>query len=177
MIALILARSVRRDLLAYELSAPITDDATSSSAADEHGWKLVRHDVFRALAVGAGAQVLSVVSATSALGAAGFTSPSARGSLLTAAVLLYLLSAGVAGYAAVRTLAACHAGGATGSERLVNASWRRVCLRTAALPPGAIALSLAVVNVAVRAAGDAGGAVPMSLFASLFVLVRFLSSP
>jgi transmembrane 9 superfamily protein 2/4 len=191
---------VRRDLLAYDLAAAAglesgSVDASDASAsvtsprpsAGDEGWKLVRGDVFRppphaewlAVGAGSGAQVLCVVGATATLGALGFMSPSARGSLLTAAVLSYLLSAGAAGAAAVRTLAWAHAGGGGAASppgaaavAAVSSGWRRVCLRTAACLPSAAAAALAAVNVVARAAGDAGGAVPASLFISLFFLVR-----
>jgi hypothetical protein len=209
LIALILARAVRRDLLAYDLAAAagleggssdehacetsstaaaaVSSPSSSSPGAGDEGWKLVRGDVFRpppraewlAVGAGSGAQVLCVVFATALLGALGFMSPSARGSLLTAAVLSYLLSAGAAGAAAVRTLAWAHAGGGgaaappgAAAAAAVALGWRRVCLRTAACLPSAAAAALAAVNVAARAAGDAGGAVPGSLFISLFFLVR-----
>lgn len=195
-IAFVLLRAVRRDLLAYELASGSSADSGDGGIADE-GWKLLRSDVFRpppaadwlAVAVGSGAQVLCCVAATGVLALLGFMSPSSRGALLTATVLIYFLSAGVAGYAAVRTLAAAHAGAGAplvpasaagdaaasvpaSSVGAVAREWRRVALRTAAALPGGAAATLAAVNVAVRAAGDASGAVPASLFAGLFGLVR-----
>jgi len=120
-IALILARAVRRDLLAVD-SAPGLEGGAGASdghCGEDAAWKKLRSDAFRApdaadwLAVGcgSGAQVLCVAFATAALAALGFASPASRGALLTSALLLYPLSAGAAGYASVRALAWAHAGG------------------------------------------------------------------
>jgi len=178
LIALYILRAVRRDLLAYHSACDAEQDAVPGDAG---GWKLICNDVFRApphadwlaVAVGSDAQVLMVAFSTASLASLGFMSPSARGALLSAVILLYLLSIGVGGYAAVRCLACLHA--SSGVLPLPN--WRAVSLRTAALLPGAAAVVLALINISVRAAGDAAGAVPASLFLSLFSIWCFASVP
>jgi transmembrane 9 superfamily member 2/4 len=79
------------------------------------------------LQVGSGAQILCTAVVTLLLAAAGFLSPAARGSLLTAAIVLYPLLAITAGYTAVvlwSSMQRSHAGGTS------------VCLKTACFFPG-----------------------------------------
>ena len=189
LIALILARAVRRDLLTLELNL----EAPAADASEDAGWKLLRSDAFRApdaaewlaVAAGSGAQVLCVAVATAMLGALGFASPASRGAALTSALLLYPLSAGAGGFAAVRVLAWAHAGGGSpgappGAAAAAAAArgWRTASLRTATLLPGFAAACAAMVNVAVHhSGGDASGAVPLSLFAALFALWALVSLP
>jgi transmembrane 9 superfamily protein 2/4 len=194
LIALILARAVRRDLLTLELGAGLEAGGDASrTVGEDAGWKLLRSDAFRApegadwLAVGAGsgAQVLCVTFATAVLGALGFASPASRGALLTTALLLYPLSAGAAGYVAVRALAWAHAGAGppggppgAAAAAAVAAGWRTAALRTASLLSGFAAASATAVNIAVRfSGGEASGAVPFSLFSALFALWFLVSLP
>ena len=130
-VAVILMRTVRRDLAKYEellIEGP--------EAKEESGWKLVSGDVFRApaaaqdLAVqfGSGVQIFSTFAVTLVLASAGFLSPASRGALLTCAIVLYLLLAVTAGYAAVWLWS-----NATKSLE----GWTGVCLKTACYFPGA----------------------------------------
>ncbi|KAG2488875.1 hypothetical protein HYH03_012670 [Edaphochlamys debaryana] len=85
------------------------DDELCNKPA-EAGWKYLHGDVFRSppqynlfsAIMGVGAQVLAMVTCALALGSAGIFHPYDRGGLLTACVVLYALSAGIAGYVSGR---------------------------------------------------------------------------
>lgn len=76
---------------------------------EESGWKMVSGDVFRApssplslcVQIGSGVQILASGFITLLFAALGFLSPASRGSLLTAALVMYLLLSVAAGYSAV----------------------------------------------------------------------------
>ena len=76
---------------------------------EESGWKMVSGDVFRApssplslcVQIGSGVQILASGFITLLFAALGFLSPASRGSLLTGALVMYLLLSVAAGYAAV----------------------------------------------------------------------------
>jgi hypothetical protein len=83
----------------------------SAEAADpeeEGGWKLLHADVFRppehlmlfSAAIGTGTQVLAMVGSILCLALVGTFYPGNRGALYTAAIVLYYLTGGVAGYVA-----------------------------------------------------------------------------
>lgn len=81
--------------------------------------------------VGSGAQILCTAVVTLLLAAAGFLSPAARGSLLTVAIVLYLLLAITAGYVAVVLWSNMQRSIAGGTS---------VCLKTACYFPGGFAI-------------------------------------
>eukprot|EP00955_Chlamydomonas_euryale_P027260 287338-Chlamydomonas_euryale.AAC.2 len=88
LVAVVLIRTVRRDLAKYEA---LLVEPAAADARDEAGWKLVAGDVCRAprgsrmlaVALGSGAQVLCTNAVSLLLAALGFLSPAARGALLT----------------------------------------------------------------------------------------------
>jgi hypothetical protein len=79
------------------------------------------------LQVGSGAHILCTAAATLLLATPGFLSPGARGSLLTAAVVLYPLLSITAGYTAVR---------AWSNMQRSNVGSTSVSLKTACFFPG-----------------------------------------
>lgn len=131
-VAVILMRTVRRDLAKYEELLIEGQD----SSKEESGWKLLAGDVFRApsslpdLAVqlGSGTQIFATFLVTLVLAAAGFLSPASRGALLTSSIVLYLLLAISAGYIAVLFWANTTRG---------HDGWTGICLKTACYFPGA----------------------------------------
>ena len=88
---------------------PPTAAAGNGQEVEESGWKMVSGDVFRAPAsplmlcvqVGSGVQILASCFITLLFAALGFLSPASRGSLLTGALVMYLLLSVAAGYSAV----------------------------------------------------------------------------
>ncbi|KAG2241323.1 hypothetical protein Bca52824_096694 [Brassica carinata] len=103
MVAMIMLRTLYRDISRYELE-------TQEEAQEETGWKLVHGDVFRiptnsdllCVYVGTGVQCLGMVFVTMIFAMLGFLSPSNRGGLMTAMLLLWVFMGLFAGYASSR---------------------------------------------------------------------------
>ncbi|KAL7581193.1 hypothetical protein ACA910_005979 [Epithemia clementina (nom. ined.)] len=107
----ILVRNLRRDIAAYNALSAIADEEEEDEKEDEKGWKLVHADVFRppqeqpmlyCVFLGSGAQLLVTVLFAIVLSAVGFLSPARRGSLMTAFLVVYMLSGVFAGYISSR---------------------------------------------------------------------------
>ncbi|GMI68435.1 transmembrane nine 7 [Hibiscus trionum] len=92
MLAVIMMRTLYRDISNYNQLE------TQDEAQEETGWKLVHADVFRAsinydllcVYVGTGVQIFSMTLVTMIFALLGFLSPSNRGGLMTAMVLLWV---------------------------------------------------------------------------------------
>uniref|UniRef100_A0A0N5AMH5 Transmembrane 9 superfamily member n=1 Tax=Syphacia muris TaxID=451379 RepID=A0A0N5AMH5_9BILA len=101
MVGMILIKTLHRDITRYN---------RLEDAQEEVGWKLVHGDVFRpprnalflSVFVGSGCQILFMVAVTLVFACLGFLSPANRGSLMTFALVLYVLFAVVAGYVSAR---------------------------------------------------------------------------
>lgn len=99
MLGLIIMRALRKDIARYN-----ADDA--EDLQEDFGWKLVHGDVFRSpprfdvlsAMVGSGYQLFWMVLVTLVIALLGFLSPSSRGSLATAMLLLYVVFGFSAGY-------------------------------------------------------------------------------
>ena len=104
MIAMILLRTLHRDIARYNQLENEED------AQEEFGWKLVHGDVFRpptsalflSVFVGTGSQLLCCSFITLAVACFGFLSPANRGSLMTFALVWYVLLSIVSGYISAR---------------------------------------------------------------------------
>jgi transmembrane 9 superfamily protein 2/4 len=104
MVAMIMLRLLHKDLNRYN------NPENPNEAQEETGWKLVHADVCRkpdfpallAAVVGSGSQLLCMAGLTLAFACIGFLSPSNRGALLTAMILLYVLLGSYCGYVAAR---------------------------------------------------------------------------
>ncbi|CBK25367.2 uncharacterized protein [Blastocystis hominis] len=102
---IIILRTLSRDILMYN---SITEDERIETV-EEGGWKLIHGDVFRppegsdvfASLVGVGV-VLFTMLMVIVLAAAGVLSPKYRGSIMTAAVILFVFMGFVAGYSSSR---------------------------------------------------------------------------
>merc|ERR1719424_2555056 len=89
MVAMILLRTLHRDISKYNESFNIAE-MTAEEAAEESGWKLVHGDVFRppayanifAVVLGSGMQIIAMSVITMVFAAFGFLSPEHRGALL-----------------------------------------------------------------------------------------------
>jgi transmembrane 9 superfamily protein 2/4 len=136
MIAMILARNLRRDISQYN-RVPTDDDDDGdigTQPSEETGWKLVHQDVFRppktlpmllCVFVGSGVQVLVMALATIAFAAVGFISPANRGSLMFVMLLLFVLMGAFAGYHCARLY-----------KSFKGQRWQRATVATALLFPG-----------------------------------------
>ena len=96
----ILLRVLKNDFVKYT-----RDDAELGEEADESGWKYLHGDVFRfpphinlfAACLGVGTQVLVIAMCVFGLSLVGAFYPYNRGAMLSACVVLYALTAGIAG--------------------------------------------------------------------------------
>lgn len=171
--AMIFVRTVRRDLAQYE--ELIMESGTTSDIKEEAGWKLVAGDVFRAplystslaVRVGTGAQIALTTSFTVFFAMVGFLSPASRGSLVSALLILYLLSASSAGFVAVWL---------SGIMKRTHEEWRGLCWRVSTYFPGLLFVVFTTVNILVKHTGSTM-AVPLRTFFSLFSLWFLISIP
>ncbi|KAG2491788.1 hypothetical protein HYH03_009948 [Edaphochlamys debaryana] len=175
-VGMILVRTVRRDLAKYE--ALVVDGGAPGGGGperEEAGWKLVAGDVFRppanpamlAVQVGTGFQILATSLVTLVLAALGFLSPAARGALLTAGMVAFVLLAGLAGFAGV------YAWGLM--ERSFN-NWQGVAARMAVYYPGINFFIFTVLNMAIHHTGSTG-AVPLGMYFSLVAAWFLVATP
>mmetsp|Transcript_22340 Transcript_22340/g.31269 ORF Transcript_22340/g.31269 Transcript_22340/m.31269 type:complete len:598 (+) Transcript_22340:105-1898(+) len=99
-LAIIMMRILRKDFARY------MEDPEDAGDDEEVGWKRIHGDVFRpppflmlfTAMVGSGAQILTLACGLLVLSLVGMFYPGNRGALYVAAIVLYALTAGVAGY-------------------------------------------------------------------------------
>ncbi|KAH6790920.1 Endomembrane protein 70 protein family [Perilla frutescens var. frutescens] len=158
MVAMIMLRTLYRDISRYN------ELETQEEAQEETGWKLVHADVFRApsnsdllcVYVGTGLQFLGMVVVTMIFAVLGFLSPSNRGGLMTAMLLLWAFMGIFAGYAAARLY-----------KMFKGTEWKRIALHTSFLFPAAVFAIFFVLNALIWGQ-KSSGAVP---FGTMFALV------
>ncbi len=105
MVAMILLRTVHKDLAKYNSAQNASDDVE-----EEFGWKLVHGDVFRpptqclllSVFCGSGVQIGAMSLITLVLACLGFLSPASRGALMTTALVCYVFLGTTAGYISAR---------------------------------------------------------------------------
>eukprot|EP00882_Tetradesmus_deserticola_P003503 GHRQ01003706.1.p1 GENE.GHRQ01003706.1~~GHRQ01003706.1.p1 ORF type:complete len:729 (+),score=377.08 GHRQ01003706.1:96-2189(+) len=171
LVAMILIRTVRRDLAKYE---QLMVDG-SSDMKDEAGWKLLTGDAFRAptngksLAVhfGSGVQMLLVSLVTLLLATLGFLSPASRGALLTTTIILFVLLSFVAGGSAVALW---------GVMVRTYEGWVGVALHVSFFLPGIVMLIFTVLNIALKHTGSLG-AVPAGIYFTIVAIWFLVSVP
>ncbi|KAI3454010.1 hypothetical protein Pfo_010673 [Paulownia fortunei] len=158
MVAMIMLRTLYRDISRYN------ELETQEEAQEETGWKLVHADVFRppsnsdllCVYVGTGVQFLGMVLVTMIFAVLGFLSPSNRGGLMTAMLLLWVFMGLFAGYAAARLY-----------KMFKGTEWKKIALRTSFLFPAAVFSIFFVLNAFIWGQ-KSSGAVP---FGTMFALV------
>jgi hypothetical protein len=99
-LAITLLRILRADCARYMRDPEEGDDV--DAVEEDSGWKVVHGDVFRppqsvsllAATLGNGAQIGAIVLGTLMLGAAGFIYPYSRGTMYSAAIALFAITAG-----------------------------------------------------------------------------------
>jgi len=108
MITAILVQKLRSTFAKY---SRLGTDVNNAEDLKEFGWKSVHADIFRppsfsplllSCACGTGAQILAMSFLTIIFSIMGFLSPSNRGALLMAVLLLYATMGGIAGYVTAR---------------------------------------------------------------------------
>ncbi|KAL0010696.1 hypothetical protein SO802_005804 [Lithocarpus litseifolius] len=158
MVAMIMLRTLYRDISKYNQLE------TQEEAQEETGWKLVHGDVFRppsnpdllCVYAGTGIQFFGMIVVTMMFAVLGFLSPSNRGGLMTAMLLLWVFMGLFAGYFAARLY-----------KMFKGAEWKKIALKTAFLFPVTVFAIFFILN-AVIWGQRSSGAVP---FGTMFALV------
>ena len=171
MVAAILMRTLRKDIARYNrLDSFNLDDlsATNGDAEDgiqeDSGWKLVHGDVFRtpknplvlSVFLGNGSQLFVMTGTTLVFALFGFLSPSNRGSLGGAMILLYTIFGFIGGYFSARVY-----------KTFGGESWTLNIVMTPVLIPGIVFATFFLLNFFVIFKGSSG-AVP---FTTMLVVV------
>ena len=167
MVALIMLRTLRRDITKYN------ELETAEEAAEESGWKLVHGDVFRpprdfdllSALVGTGAQVACMFAVTLVFALLGFLSPANRGALMTAMVSLFIAAGYVGGYVS-----------GTLYRTFKGTNWVKNAFVTGTLYPGIIFVIFCVLNTLIWHE-KSSGAVPFGTFFLLVFLWFGVSVP
>ncbi|KAJ3708042.1 hypothetical protein LUZ61_011747 [Rhynchospora tenuis] len=167
MVAMIMLRTLYRDISKYNQLE------TQEEAQEETGWKLVHGDVFRppiysdllCVYVGSGVQLFGMLLVTMIFALLGFLSPSNRGGLMTAMVLLWVFMGIFAGYASSRLY-----------KMFKGAEWKKVTLRTAVMFPGVVSGIFFVLNALIWGE-KSSGAVPFTTMFALVLLWFGISVP
>ncbi|AES59111.1 putative nonaspanin (TM9SF), major facilitator superfamily domain-containing protein [Medicago truncatula] len=158
MVAMIMLRTLYRDISKYN------ELETQEEAQEETGWKLVHGDVFRppnnsdllCVYVGTGVQFFGMILVTMLFAVLGFLSPSNRGGLMTAMLLLWVFMGIFAGYASARLY-----------KMFKGTEWKKISLRTAVLFPASVSAIFFVLNGLIWGQ-KSSGAVP---FGTMFALI------
>ncbi|KAL8160857.1 hypothetical protein V2J09_012346 [Rumex salicifolius] len=158
MVAMIMMRTLYRDIANYNQLE------TQDEAQEETGWKLVHGDVFRppmnagllCVYTGTGVQAFGMTLVTMIFALLGFLSPSNRGGLMTAMVLLWVFMGLFAGYSSARLY-----------KMFKGTEWKRNTLKTAFMFPGILFTLFFVLNTLIWGE-KSSGAVP---FGTMFALV------
>lgn len=169
MVGMILIKTLHRDITRYNRLAVVDEE----DAQEEVGWKLVHGDVFRpprnalflSVFVGSGCQILFMVAVTLVFACLGFLSPANRGSLMTFALVLYVLFAVVAGYVSARLY-----------KTMNGLAWKTNVLMTSFLVPGIVFGIFFISNLMLWAKGSSA-AVPFGTLVVLLSLWLFVSIP
>ncbi|KAK2398920.1 Transmembrane 9 super member 8 [Trifolium repens] len=158
MVAMIMLRTLYRDISKYN------ELETQEEAQEETGWKLVHGDVFRppnnsdllCVYVGTGVQFFGMILVTMLFAVLGFLSPSNRGGLMTAMLLLFVFMGLFAGYASARLY-----------KMFKGTEWKKISLRTAVMFPATVSAIFFVLNGLIWGQ-KSSGAVP---FGTMFALI------
>ncbi|KAJ4763345.1 Transmembrane 9 superfamily member [Rhynchospora pubera] len=167
MVAMIMLRTLYRDISKYN------ELETQEEAQEETGWKLVHGDVFRppvhsdwlCVYAGTGVQFFGMLLVTMIFAVLGFLSPSNRGGLMTAMLLLWVFMGLFAGYASARLY-----------KLFKGSDWKNITLRTAFTFPGTVFAIFFVLNALIWGE-KSSGAVPFTTMFALVLLWFGISVP
>ncbi|KAK7411571.1 hypothetical protein VNO78_03006 [Psophocarpus tetragonolobus] len=162
MVAMIMLRTLYRDISKYNQLE------TQEEAQEESGWKLVHGDVFRSpsnsdllcVYVGTGVQFFGMILVTMIFAALGFLSPSNRGGLMTAMLLLWVLMGVCGGYSSVRLY-----------KIFKGTEWKKIALRTAFMFPAIAFAIFFVLNILIWGQKSSGAVVFALVFLWFGILV------
>ena len=170
-LAVILMRVLHKDFARY-MELDHDEEEGGEDDDDEVGWKLVHGDVFRfprqpmllSAVVGNGAQILVLVVTILLLALFGTFYPGNRGALYSAAVVLYCVTAVIAGYVSTRLFL-----------QLGGSKWASNSILTASLFSIPFFVTFSVVNSVAWAYGSSSAlpAATIALIIALYALVSF----
>ncbi|KAF2863065.1 hypothetical protein K470DRAFT_275012 [Piedraia hortae CBS 480.64] len=166
----VLVRTLRKDIKRYNRLDQLGlddyggGDDVEDGVLEDSGWKLVHGDVFRppkhslalSVMVGNGVQLLVMAGFTIAFSVVGFLSPSNRGSLATAMIMLYTFLGYIGGYTSSRVY-----------KSFNGTRWKQLFILTPVAVPAAVFGAFFLLNLFVWARGSSG-AVP---FTTMLVVV------
>ncbi|KAJ6960753.1 endomembrane protein 70 [Populus alba x Populus x berolinensis] len=166
-LATILMRVLKNDFVKY------AHDEESAEDQEETGWKYIHGDVFRypkyksllAAAVGSGTQLFTLTIFIFVLALVGVFYPYNRGALFTALVVIYALTAGIAGYTAASFFC-----------QLEGTNWVRNLLLTGALFCGPLFLTFCFLNT-VAITYSATAALPFGTIVVIFLIWALVTTP
>ncbi|GJN38969.1 hypothetical protein PR202_gb28055 [Eleusine coracana subsp. coracana] len=167
MVAMIMLRTLYRDISKYNQLENQED------AQEETGWKLVHGDVFRppinadllCVYVGTGVQFFGMLLVTLLFAILGLLSPSNRGGLMTAMLLLWVFMGLFAGYSSSRLY-----------KMFRGSEWKNVTIKTALVFPGVVFAIFFVLNALIWGE-KSSGAVPFTTMFALVLLWFGISVP
>uniref|UniRef100_A0A7N0V032 Transmembrane 9 superfamily member n=1 Tax=Kalanchoe fedtschenkoi TaxID=63787 RepID=A0A7N0V032_KALFE len=167
MVAMIMMRTLYKDINNYNQLE------SQDEAQEETGWKLLHGDVFRTpvnsgllcVYVGTGIQMVGMALVTMTFALLGFLSPSNRGGLMTAMVLLWVFMGILAGYSSARLY-----------KMFKGTDWKRNTLKTAFMFPGILFAVFFFLNALVWGE-KSSGAVPFGTMLALVCLWFGVSVP
>ncbi|KAI5781891.1 putative multispanning membrane protein [Geopyxis carbonaria] len=184
-VAIVMLRTLSRDIQNYNDSGPGSDPEAKKAAADADaldaddtlddttGWKLVHGDVFRpphmgglfAPTIGSGVQLLAVLCALLVLSATGVLNPSYRGGFISFSIFLFVFAGVFSGYFSARIY-----------KTFRGDAWRKNALMTALLFPGFLFTSIFVLNLFVWAQASST-AIPFTTLLALLAMWLGVSLP
>ena len=180
MVGAILMRVLKKDIARYNrLDVFNLDDLSGANGETEEGiqedsgWKLVHGDVFRApknplllsVFLGNGSQLFVMTGTTLVFALLGFLSPSNRGSLGGAMILLYTVFGFIGGYVSVRVY-----------KTFGGESWKSNILLTPVLIPGIVFGTFFLLNFFLIFKSSSG-AVPFTTMLVVFAIWFVISVP
>jgi transmembrane 9 superfamily member 2/4 len=177
MVSMILLRALKRDIARYNRLESFNLDEDTEAVEDgvqeDSGWKLVHGDVFRSpryplllsILLGNGAQLFVMTGITVVFALLGFLSPSNRGFLATAILLLYTLFGFIGGYVSSRVY-----------KNFGGENWKLNIALTPALVPGIVFSTFFLLNLFVWAKGSSG-AVPLTTMLAIIGIWFVISVP
>ncbi|KAI9737434.1 MAG: transmembrane 9 super member 2 [Cirrosporium novae-zelandiae] len=179
LVSTVLLRALRKDIARYNrLDSYSLDDLNGTSVVEDgvqedSGWKLVHGDVFRSpkhplllsVLLGNGAQLFMMIAVTIFFALLGFLSPSNRGSLGTATILLYALFGFIGGYVSARVY-----------KTFGGEAWKRNIVMTPIMIPGVVFGTFFLMNLFLWAK-ESSGAVPFSTMLVIIMIWFVISVP
>jgi transmembrane 9 superfamily protein 2/4 len=171
-VAFFLVRTLRKDISYY--NERLLDVGAGGEDEDEGGWKLLHGDVFRippafvsalCIAVGTGTQLSLVIFLTIFTAVSGILPPMGKGQLVTASLVLYIMSGSVAGYVSARLF-----------KYFDLTGWKINTIMTATAFPGLIMALFLALDICLAWAG-ASSAVSIWVILLLFLLWVGVASP